>query len=374
MVALSPVLPKHLTDWHEGRAAARMLIAALAAYVCTTMIHLPGPYSAVITTLIVARPHSGGVLRASFERLTATLLGAGIACAATFGRLIHIPELLLIAIALSPLALIAAHNSAFRTAMIAAIIVLSAPAASGAPLYVAGVRMLGVSLGALIGALVSVSVMPSRREVVVARATAKLLEEFAGLLRYAIDPRADDARSRDKFEFRVRQSLRELGLLVRDRPDALPAKGPAAAIVKYTVQMHADIAFLKRELQAGEARPDEGRPTPETPVSNTSATLILPAVEGFAQAFAETVTQVAAMARGRAGPPDIKELRASCGQAAQALREQWPNSEGARLMLRRLVEDLGALIRSIERAGVGVGASSRLRASHMRMGSAPTGD
>jgi hypothetical protein len=38
MVALSPVLPKHLTDWHEGRAAARMLIAALAAYVCTTKL------------------------------------------------------------------------------------------------------------------------------------------------------------------------------------------------------------------------------------------------------------------------------------------------------------------------------------------------
>ena len=218
--------------------------------------------------------------------------------------------------------------------------------------------MLGVSLGALIGALVSVSVMPSRREVVVARTTAKLLEEFAGLLRYAVDSGAGDARSRDKFEFRVRQSLRELGLLVRDRPDALRAKGPAAAIVKYTVQMHADIAFLKRELQAGEVRPDEGRSVADSPVTQTPATIVLPALEHFALAFAATVTQVAAMARGRAGPPDLKELRASCVQAAQALREQWPNSEGARLMLRRLVEDLGALIRSIERAGVGVGISS----------------
>ena len=67
------------------------------------------------------------------------------------------------------------------------------------------------------------------------------------------------------------------------------------------------------------------------------------------------------MARGRAGPPDIKDLRASCAEAAQALREQWPNSEGARLMLRRLVEDLGALIRSIERAGVGVRLHSASR-------------
>jgi uncharacterized membrane protein YccC len=334
MHALTTALPKQFTDWYEGRAAVRMLVAALAAYLCTTLIHLPGPYSAVITTLIVARPHSGGVLRASFERLAATILGAGVACAATFGRLIHAPELLLIAIALAPLALIAAHNSAYRTSMIAAIIVLSAPATGGAPLYVAGVRMLGVSLGAVIGALVSVTILPSSREVAVARMTAKLLEEFAALLRNAIDPAAGDAKSRDRFEYRFRQSLRELALLIRDRPDALPAKGSAAAMVKFTVQMHADIAFLKRELQA-------------------SAPLAPPSLEEFAQAFAATVTQVATMARGRSGPPDITTLREKCGQAAQSFSQEYPHSEGARLMLRRLVEDLAALIRSIERAGVG---------------------
>ena len=83
MHALAQTLPKWLTDWHEGRAALRMLVAALAAYISTTMLHIPGPYSSVITTLIVARPHSGGVSRASVERLIATLAGATIACVAT---------------------------------------------------------------------------------------------------------------------------------------------------------------------------------------------------------------------------------------------------------------------------------------------------
>jgi uncharacterized membrane protein YccC len=346
MHALTTALPKQFADWHEGRAAARLLVAALAAYLCTTMIHLPGPYSAVITTLIVARPHSGGVLRASFERLAATILGAGVACAATFGRLIHAPELLLIAIALAPLALITAHNSAYRTSMIAAIIVLSAPASGGSPLHVAGIRMLGVSLGAAIGALVSVTILPSSREVVVARMTAKLLEEFANLLRNAIDPAAGDAKSRDRFEYRFRQSLRELALLIRDRPDALPAKGSAAAMVKFTVQMHADIAFLKRELEAC-------GPQANSPPTSDAPTPTPPSLEDFAQAFAATVTQVAAMARGRSGPPDITALREKCGHAAQSLSQEYPHSEGARLMLRRLVEDLAALIRSIERARVG---------------------
>lgn len=323
-----------LTDWHEGRSAVRMLVAALAAYLATSVIHLPGPYSAVITTLVVARPHSGGVLRASFERLTATILGAGIACAATFGRLAHMPELLLIGLALAPLALVAAHNSAFRTAMIAAMIVLSAPAASGAPLYVAGARMLGVSLGALIGALVSVTILPSRREVVVAASVARLLEQFTGLLRNATNTNPDDPVARERFEFRLRQSLRELGLLIRDRPDASPAKGPAGAMVRFTVRIHADLTFLKRELEMDE-------PMPPT---------VLAALEYFVRSFDHSVTGVAALARGRPGEVDLEELRRACAEAAQALRHGYAHSEGARLMLRRLLEDLSSLNSCIGRA------------------------
>ena len=341
MHALAKTLPRQWTDWHEGRAAARMLVAAIAAYISSTLLHIPGPYTSVITTLIVARPHSGGVLRASVERLVATLAGAAVACAATFGRIVHVPELLLFSLALAPLALVVAHNSAFRTSMVAAVIVLSAPAASGAPLYVAGARMLGVSFGALIGALVSLSILPSRREIMVARATANLLDDFPKLLGYTLDPGAGgDTRARDRFEFRLRQGLRELGMLIRDRADAPAFKGPAAAVVKFTVQMHADMVFLKRELQS--SAPPEGQSFPAG---------ALQALEGFAQAFEATAAAVARLARGRPAEPDFQPLREKCGQAAKALHDECPNSEGARLMLRRLAEDLGGLVRSLHRSG-----------------------
>jgi len=354
MHALAKTLPGSWTDWHEGRAAVRMLVAALAAYVSSTMLHIPGPYSSVITTLIVARPHSGGVLKASAERLVATLVGAAIACVATLGRRAHIPELLLIAVALAPLALIATHNSAFRTSMVAAVIVLSAPAASGAPLYVAAARMLGVSFGAIIGALVSVTVLPSRREIVVARASARLLEDFPKLLLYALSPdvapggfptwdslagrplAAGDPNARDRFEFRLRQGLRELGMLIRDRADAPVFKGPAAAVVKFTVQIHADIVFLKRELQS--IAPPEGQSLPAG---------ALQALGGFAQAFDTVASEVTRVARGRAAEPDFQPLREMCAAAARALRDECPNSEGVRLMLRRLLEDLGGVTRSL---------------------------
>jgi hypothetical protein len=316
-----------LADWQEGRSAARMLVAALGAYFVTNVIHLPGPYSAVITTLVVARPHSGGVLRASFERLAATILGAGLACVATFGRLLHLPELMLIGSVLTPLAFVAAHNSAYRTAMIAAMIVLSAPAGAGSPLYVAGARMLGVSLGAVIGALVSVTILPSRREVVVAGTVAKLLEQFPGFLRNAtrLNSSIDEA-TRDRYEFRIRQSLRDLGGLIRDRVDAPTHKRPAAAMVKFTVQLHADITFLKRELAGNESLP-------------------MPELEAFAGAFAESTAQIARLARGHTATFDIQPLRCACANAAHSLAD----CDGARLMLRRLLEDLVGLTRSIER-------------------------
>lgn len=324
-----------LADWHEGRSAIRMLAAALGAYLATHVIHNSAAYSAVITTLVVARPHSGGVLRASLERLTATLLGAGMACAATFGRMIHTPELLLIGLTLSPLALVAAHNSAYRTAMIAAMIVLSAPATAGAPLQVAAVRMLGVSLGAIIGALVSVTILPSRREIVVARAIAKLLEPLTGMLRNATRTSTANAVTQEKSEFRIRQALRELGMLIRDRPDAAPTKGLAAAMVKFTVQMHADLTFLKRELPTDEPIP----------------VAVKMALEDVSRAFENSASKVAALARGQSsGEVEIKELLEASGQAATVLRESCPRSEGARLMLRRFLEDFGALIHSIERA------------------------
>lgn len=338
MHVLVNTLPGRWIDWHEGRAAVRMLVAALLAYISTTLLHIPGPYSAVITTLIIARPHSGGVLRASVERLIATLAGATLAGVATFGRIVHMPELVLITLALAPLALIVAHNSAFRTSMVAAVIVLSAPATGGAPLYVAGARMLGVSLGAIIGALVSVTILPSRREIVVARATANLLDDFPKLLRNALDA-GGDPRARDRLEFRIRQALRELGMLIRDRADAPPFKGPAAAVVKFTVQMHADMVFLKRELQS--IAPPEGQTFPP---------VVHGALESFVQAFDAAVANVAKLARARPGEPDLQSLRESCGQAAQTLRNECPNSEGARLMLRRLAEDLGGLVKSLQRS------------------------
>jgi hypothetical protein len=324
---------KWLADWHEGHSAARMLIAAVGAYFATAVVHLAGPYTAVITTLIVARPHSEGVLRASLERVLVTVLGAGLACVASFGRLVHAPEPLLLAAALTPLAVLSAHNSTYRTSMIAAIIVLSAPAVGGSPLYVAGMRMLGVGLGAVMGTLVSATILPKRRETVVARKSALLAQQLVPLLRNALDRSSSESTEAGKLEFRTRQALRELSLLIRDRPDGPPIKGLAALMVRFTVNMHADIVFLKRELQVSQAPASVGE-----------------SLASFARAFEDCVSEIKVVLREPATVPELRALWDACSETERTLREQCTHGDGARLMIRRLAEDLAGLLGTIRRA------------------------
>src|SRR6185437_11689155 len=111
-----------------------------------------------------------------------------------------------------------------------------------------------------------------------------------------------DTLTREKFEFGVRQSLRQLGMLIRDRPDATPTRGPSGAMVKFTVQMHADLRFLQRELESDEPLPPAA----------------VPALAAFIVAFEDSATKVAALALGRSGEVNIQELRNACGAAAHA--------------------------------------------------------
>jgi uncharacterized membrane protein YccC len=365
MSALAHLL-KRASDWHEGRSAMRMLTASLVSYLFSTAIDIPAPYTAVITTLIVARPHSEGVLRASLERVLATMVGAAIACGVSFGRLAHTPEPLLLAIALIPITLVVAHNSAYRSAMIAAIIVLSAPAVQGSPFYVAGIRMLGVAIGAVIGTLISLTVVPSSREVLVARAAANLLDMFVPLLRDSMSNEKKNS-ARYRLEFRIRQSLREFALLIKDRPDGPPTKSPAAAVVQSVLHVHADIVFLARELRA-HTPPESAMPLIADSLSTFQTTMT--SVTGQIRAgaarqtagFAPTKGRPATTPPGSGGAPrptaatpgaalGLYELHRAVAHAAGALREQAPHGEGVRLMLSRLLEDLGAAIHSLRRIG-----------------------
>ena len=55
--------------------------------------------------------------------------------------------------------------------------------------------------------------------------------------------------------YRAPRGLRELGLLIRDRPDGPTVKEAASPMVRYAAQMHADVSFLRRELRTVDSIP-----------------------------------------------------------------------------------------------------------------------
>ena len=144
----------------EWRDPLRMTIAAVLSLLIAQQLRLPESFWSVLTALVVTRPHLGGTLRAGAGRLAGTLCGAGLAVLVATGRHWHPPELLLLICVLVPLGFLIAFKPEFRTAPVAAIIVLSASPLGNSPLHAAGLRIVEIALGAIVGSLVAWLVLP----------------------------------------------------------------------------------------------------------------------------------------------------------------------------------------------------------------------
>ena len=177
-----------------------MTIAALVALLIAQYLALPLPLWAVLTAVIVTQMSIGRSLKVTVDYMVGTLGGA------VFGGVIavllpHATEaalLAVLALAIAPLALLAAISPRYNVAPITAIIVLLLPAMTHAtPIESALNRVLEVVLGGLIGLAVSFIVWPSsaHRQTRVAAASAldmmaRALAELLGGLTGGLDVEA----------------------------------------------------------------------------------------------------------------------------------------------------------------------------------------
>ncbi|MGI4814693.1 MAG: FUSC family protein [Janthinobacterium lividum] len=155
--------PTRGTRRFAWRHPARTMVAVVIAYLLSNAVHLPEPYWAALSAVIVTRPQSGAALQAGADRLVGTLLGGGFAVAAAAStRYWHLNDLLVLCCALVPLALISAWRNGYRTAPVAAIIVLSATHGGHGAAGVALLRMIEITVGGVVGIAVSSLLLPSR--------------------------------------------------------------------------------------------------------------------------------------------------------------------------------------------------------------------
>lgn len=168
------------------RLCLRVTVAALLSFVLGKSLNIPlGGLWAVLTAVVVTQTSVGGSLKATIEYLIGTLGGAVYAgvIAALLLPMNEVSLLAALAIAIAPLALLAAINSNFRVAPFTAVIVVVGSTVTHAgPVDSALYRVLEVAIGGVIGLAVSFLVFPARAHILALGAAANMLDLMAGVL------------------------------------------------------------------------------------------------------------------------------------------------------------------------------------------------
>ena len=166
------------------RLALRVTAAALLAFALGRLAGFTQGYWAVFTAIVVIQQSQGGSFIAALDYFVGTLAGAvyGVALAA----IVPLDNVYVLgaalAVALAPLAFLAAVRRNFRVAPITAAIVLIIPALQQtSALEPALLRVLEIAIGSAAGILVSRFFLPSRAHHIVAEAAGNFLKLAARL-------------------------------------------------------------------------------------------------------------------------------------------------------------------------------------------------
>jgi uncharacterized membrane protein YccC len=168
------------------RLCLRVTIAAMLSFVLGKSLNIPlGGLWAALTAVVVTQVSVGGSLKATIEYLTGTLGGAVYAgaIAALVPHANDVSLLAALAIAVAPLALLAAINPNFRVGpMTAVFVVVGSSVTHAGPVESALYRVLEVAIGGVTGLAVSLLVFPARAHILAIEAAANMLDLMAGVL------------------------------------------------------------------------------------------------------------------------------------------------------------------------------------------------
>jgi uncharacterized membrane protein YccC len=195
------------------RFCLRMTLVVLLAFAVAQMLTIPlhGLW-VVLTAVVVTQMSAGGSLRATAEYMIGTL--SGVVYAGALGVLIPhttaIEEGGLLALAIAPLALVAAIKPSFRVAPFTAVLVLLISGQLGqGPIESALNRLLEVALGGVIAMAVSLLVLPQRAYGLALVAATGILNRMAAFL-----PELLEGFCRDIDAAEVGRSQNEIGRAV----------------------------------------------------------------------------------------------------------------------------------------------------------------
>jgi uncharacterized membrane protein YccC len=239
----------------EMRFAVRVAVAGAASFALAEALGLAQGYWAVFTSVIVTQASVGGSLKATVDRLTGTLGGAAAGAIVALVVAHQAPEVRIagLAIALLPVAFVAAIDPRFRVAPVTAVIVLISPTGSSVnPLFFTIDRVAEIALGSIVALAISLVVFPARAHSVLNEATSRLLglyAEYLALLIGNLSAPADPAAQR-RLQVATRRRLNAMDAMVeearRERAIRLTGNPDPSPILRSSQRLRADLILLAR--------------------------------------------------------------------------------------------------------------------------------
>lgn len=285
----------------------RVTIAALVALALARLLQLPLPLWAVLTAVIVTQMSVGRSLMATFDYLVGTLGGAiyGGAIGVLIPHASEIALLAVLALAVTPLAFIAAINPRFSVAPITAIIVLLIPTMTYAtPFASAFDRVIEVALGGVTGLVVSFLLLPASAHPQVVRAAARTLDEMAGALGELLAGLTQglDVEALHRIQDGIGQALVHMNVVgaeaERERSTRLLTAGPdTGPLLRTLLRLRHDLVIIGRAATI---------PLPEAFTSRLEAPLAQ-----IGSAFAGYFRGSGAALRAGASPPPLDAAEAA---------------------------------------------------------------
>jgi len=299
---------RRITDWLQGQRAAirlalRTMLAGLITFTLAHLLELPQGYWAVLTSVIVMQASVGGSLKAGLDRMLGTVAGAiwGVSVTLAIPHHDTLTLGLTLAVALTPLALVAALKPNYRVAPVTAIIVLlSTTGVQLGPVRYAIDRVLEIGLGCLVGFAVSLLVLPARAHGLLAEAAEEVILALRDLLELLLQEttRSPDGTALAATHLRLSQALSRVEGLVdevkRERANRLTDTPDAEPFARNLRRLRHDLTAIGR--------------TVTEPLPQPARQYLEEAMGDLRLAISDYLVGSAASIRGRRVPPSLESV------------------------------------------------------------------
>jgi uncharacterized membrane protein YccC len=243
----------------ELRLCFRVTASALLTLVVSQLFHLRFALWAVLTAVILTQMSVGRSVKATADYLVGTLGGAIFAGAV--GALIpHDTETglaVVLAIALVPVALLAAENARFSAGPFTAVLVLLAPTVTHlGPIASAFERVVEVAAGCVVGLVVSFAVLPAHAYDLAIDAGGRMLGLMAHLLPQLFRglTRGLDQAAMLRIQEKIGEAYAGLGAIAvegtHERMTYLAAERDLAPLLRTLLRLRHDFIMIGRTAAA----------------------------------------------------------------------------------------------------------------------------